>query len=83
MLYNIISFLWPYVFPKCLLYSFYNAFFNVFIYISITFPPPISLCPYKYSLGGFSIYIDDDLCSSQNIYVTSYVILFRLMDLSS
>ena len=57
---NALFFLWPYVSPSCLLYSFYDAFFNVFIYIFIGFLHTFSLDPYKYSLAGFSIYIDDD-----------------------
>ena len=60
-----------------------GTLFNVFTYISIGFLNPISLGPYNYSLAEFSIYTDDDSRSSRNVYVTGYVVLFTLMDLSS
>ena len=72
-----------YVSPPCLLHSFYDTFFNVFNYIAIAFLHPISLGPCKYFLAGLSIYTDDASRSSRNVYVTGYVVLLSLMDLSS
>ena len=59
--------------------------FNFYISIGILYP--ISIRPYKYFLAEFLIYTDNDSRSSRYVYVTGYVtgyvILFRLIDLSS